>query len=33
MPDLVTYGVLAIGCKNKDEATELIEEMKQKSYR
>ncbi|CAH1108103.1 unnamed protein product [Psylliodes chrysocephalus] len=32
MPDLVTYGVLAIGCKNKDEATELIEEMKQKSY-
>ncbi|XP_030753375.1 pentatricopeptide repeat-containing protein 1, mitochondrial [Sitophilus oryzae] len=31
-PDLVTYGVLALGCKNKDEALDLIREMNSYSY-
>ncbi|KAG5870720.1 hypothetical protein JTB14_017053 [Gonioctena quinquepunctata] len=32
LPDLVTYGVLALGCKTKDECIELVEEMKQRCY-
>lgn len=32
-PDIVTYGVLALGCKTIEEATELMEEMKQNYIR
>lgn len=32
-PDLITYGVLSLGCRSKEEALELIEEMKNLSYR
>ncbi|CAG9818539.1 unnamed protein product [Phaedon cochleariae] len=31
-PDLITYGVLALGCKTKEECLELVEEMKEHSY-
>ncbi|XP_074029683.1 pentatricopeptide repeat-containing protein 1, mitochondrial [Leptinotarsa decemlineata] len=32
-PDLITYGILALGCKTKKECMELVEEMKLKCYR
>lgn len=32
-PDIVTYGVLALGCRTQDEARELIAEMKSKEIR
>lgn len=32
-PDIVTYGVLALGCKTPDEADELIQEMYNKGLR
>lgn len=31
-PDLVTYGVLAMGCTNKDEALDLVNQMNQNGY-
>lgn len=33
LPNLMTYGVLALSCQTKQEAMELIEEMLQKKYR
>lgn len=32
-PDIMTYGVLALGCKTRNEAWELITEMKEKGIR
>lgn len=32
-PNLITYGILALGCKTKDEAEYLIEEMNARNYR
>nr|CAI5834711.1 unnamed protein product [Callosobruchus analis] len=32
-PNLITYGVLSLGCKTKEEAAELIEAMKACNYR
>ncbi|KAJ8979116.1 hypothetical protein NQ317_017958 [Molorchus minor] len=31
-PNLMTYGILALGCKTKAEGLDLITEMKEKSY-
>ncbi|XP_018572924.1 pentatricopeptide repeat-containing protein 1, mitochondrial [Anoplophora glabripennis] len=31
-PNLITYGVLALSCRSKEEAMELLDEMKLKSY-
>ncbi|CAG9771000.1 unnamed protein product [Ceutorhynchus assimilis] len=31
-PDLITYGVLAIGCKTKEEALDLVDQMKSSAY-
>lgn len=33
LPNVMTYGVLALSCQTKQEAMELIEEMLQKKYR
>jgi len=32
-PNVVTYGVLALGCSTKEQALELVNEMKSSSYR
>ncbi|EFA00524.1 pentatricopeptide repeat-containing protein 1, mitochondrial [Tribolium castaneum] len=32
-PNLITYGVLSLGCKTKEEALELLKEMEAHSYR
>lgn len=32
-PDLITYGVLSLGCKNKEDALNLIESMKNDGFR
>lgn len=32
-PNLITYGVLALGCKTKEEAISLLEEMAEAKYR
>lgn len=32
-PDLITFGILSMGCKTKEEALELIDEMKNHAYR
>ncbi|KAJ3661805.1 hypothetical protein Zmor_006187 [Zophobas morio] len=32
-PDLITFGVLSLGCKTKDEALQLLDQMKEHSYR
>ncbi len=32
-PDIVTYGILALGCKTRDEAWDLIEEMNSKNIK
>lgn len=31
-PNVVTYGVLALGCKTKEEALDLLEEMNSFGY-
>ncbi|XP_057667744.1 pentatricopeptide repeat-containing protein 1, mitochondrial [Diorhabda carinulata] len=31
-PDLITYGVLALGCRNKNECIELVSNMKEACY-
>lgn len=31
-PNVMTYGILAMGCKTKDQCMELIEEIKSKKY-
>lgn len=33
LPDLITYGVLALGCSTKEEAIELLDEMIDRKYR
>lgn len=32
-PDIITYGVLALGCQNKEQADSLLKEMKDAGYR
>lgn len=32
-PNIISYGILALGCKTKDEAESLIEEMNAGNYR
>lgn len=31
-PDLISYGILALGCKTRDEALELLDEMNHARY-